>query len=172
MYNIIFSIYISYNQTASHKMFIFHSLPHSWSPLSFHPPPHSSSFLSGSHYSILCIYMLLFSLVGSFILVLFIIFHIWVKLYGAYLSPSDLSERLFKCHIRRQSEKTANHLPIAYPSKVFWWHLPELICMWIRRTVELFLLTSIPCTLVYHCESGKRWEKVWWAKNSQERKHS
>lgn len=169
-----FSIYIHYNQIAFHQKFIFHSLPHGWSSLSFHPPTHSSSFLSGDHYSILCIYVLSFSLVGSFILVLFVCYIPHLSEIVWYLSFSIwlIWKRLFKCHLRRQSEKTAKCLPIAYPSKVSWWHVPELICMWIRRIVELFLLTSTPCTLVYHCESGKRWEKVWWAKNSQEKRHS
>ena len=114
------------------------------------------------------------NLVGSFILVLFVCYIPHVSEIIWYLSFSIwlIWKRLFKCHLRRQSEKTANCLPIAYPSKVSWWHVPELICKWIRRIVELFLLTSTPCTLVYHCESGKRWEKVWWAKNSQEKRHS
>lgn len=87
--------------------------------------------LSGDHYSILCICVLSFSLVGSFILVLFVCYIPHVSEIVWYLSFSIwlIWKRLFKCHLRRQSEKTAKCLPIAYPSKVSWWHVPELICM-------------------------------------------
>ena len=146
--------------------------PHTVDPLyPFHPPVMPSLLVTTSLFSV-SMGLSLFHLVCSFVLVLFYIPHMSEIVQCLSFFIWLIWKRLFKCHLRRQSEKTANCLPIAYPSKVSWWHVPELICKWIRRIVELFLLTSTPCTLVYHCESGKRWEKVWWAKNSQEKRHS
>lgn len=129
---------------------------------------------------------LLYSLYLCFLLVWLVhlfwfclfIFHMWVKLYGTYLSPSDLSEkRLFKCHLRRQSEdcQVPTHCLThqRYPDDMCRTH----ICMWIRRIVELFLLfytmySSLPLWVreeMRKCDGLKTLKKKGTATDSQKR---
>ena len=74
-----------YLQHAHHQKFSFHPSPYSWSALSISSSP--SSFLSSNHYSVLCIYELVFVWFYSCVLCfhLFSIFHRWVKSYGIFL---------------------------------------------------------------------------------------
>ena len=74
MCNIPTSVYLQY---AHHQKFSFHVSSYRWSPLPIFALPQPYPFLSGNHYSILCICALVFLWFGLFIyfLILFIFFH-------------------------------------------------------------------------------------------------